>query len=63
MSKKKETYNKREKEKKKIQRKSEKAERKEQRKANNDKGKPLEQMLAYVDENGNVSSVPPSRVG
>jgi hypothetical protein len=60
MSRKKETYNKREKEKKKIKRQNDKAERKEQRKVNNDKGKPLEQMLAYIDENGNLTSVPPA---
>jgi hypothetical protein len=59
MSRKKETYNKREKEKQKIKRQNDKAERKEQRKVNNDKGKPLEEMLAYLDENGNLTSVPP----
>lgn len=63
MSRKKETYNKREKEKKKIKRQNDKAERKEQRKVNNDKGKPLEEMLAYIDENGNLTSVPPPPIG
>ena len=30
-----------------------------QRKLDNNKGKSLEDMLAYVDENGNISSTPP----
>jgi hypothetical protein len=59
MARKKETYNKREKDKKRIKQRMDKAEKKEQRKANSNKGKPLEDMLAYVDENGNLSSVHP----
>jgi hypothetical protein len=59
MSRKKETYNKRQKEKKRLQQRSEKAERKEQRKANNDKGKPLAEMMVYLDENGHLSPVSP----
>lgn len=61
MARKKETYNKREKEKKKIRRRMDKAEKKELRQTNNDKGKPLEEMLVYLDENGNLSSTPPER--
>lgn len=59
MARSKETYNKREKQKKKIRERIQKAEKREERKANNDKGKPLDQMLAYLDENGNLSSTPP----
>lgn len=50
---------KKEKEKKKLQKKKDKEQRKEERKANSMEGKPLEDMMAYVDENGNLSSTPP----
>lgn len=59
MAKSRETYNKREKEKKKIRLRNEKAEKREERKANKTKGKSLDDMLAFVDENGNLSSTPP----
>ncbi|WP_245957562.1 cold shock domain-containing protein [Chitinophaga flava] len=39
--------------------KEDKMQKKQERKTNNNKGKSLEDMLAYVDENGNLSSVPP----
>ena len=48
------TFSKKEKEKKKIQKRREKEEKMAQRKLDNNKGKSLEDMLAYVDENGNV---------
>jgi cold shock CspA family protein len=54
-----ETWNKKEREKKKQQNKKEKAERKQERKENAKPGKSLEDMLAYLDENGNLSSKPP----
>ncbi len=54
-----ETYSKKEKEKKKLQKRKDKQEKKEQRKANSNKGKSFEDMIAYVDENGNFSSTPP----
>ena len=54
-----ETVGKKEKEKKKAKNKQDKAQRKEERKANNNKGKSLESMMAYVDENGNLSPTPP----
>lgn len=54
-----ETYSKKEKEKLKQKKRKDKEEKKEDRKANAQKGQPLDQMLAYVDENGNISSVPP----
>lgn len=53
------TTAKKEKEKKKARQKQEKAEKMKARKENSQKGKSLEDMLAYVDENGNLSSTPP----
>lgn len=50
---------KKEKEKKKLEKKKEKEQRKEERKANSKEGKSLEEMMAYVDEYGNISSTPP----
>lgn len=61
MAKSKETFNKREKEKKKLQQRRDKAQRKEERKANNNKGKSMEDMFAFLDENGNLTSSPPER--
>ncbi len=54
-----ETWNKKEREKKKKQEKKEKAERKLERKENSKEGKSFEDMLAYLDENGNLTSKPP----
>jgi cold shock CspA family protein len=54
-----ETFNKKELEKKRLQKRKEKEQRKEERKANAKEGKTLEDMMAYVDENGNISSTPP----
>lgn len=54
-----ESYAKREKAKKKAKSKQDKAEKMAQRKENNDKGKSLEDMMAYIDENGNLSTTPP----
>lgn len=53
-----ETWNKKEREKKKKQSKKEKEEKKQERK-DNSKGKSLDDMMAYIDENGNISSTPP----
>ncbi len=53
------TFNKKEKEKKRLKKKKDKLQRKEDRKASSEKGKSLEDMLAYVDEDGNISSTPP----
>ena len=52
------TWNKKEREKKKQQNKKEKAEKKQERK-DNPKTKSLDDMMAYIDENGNLSSTPP----
>ena len=59
MAKSQETFNKKEKAKKKLQKRKEKEQRKEERKANAKEGKSLEEMMAYVDENGNISATPP----
>ncbi|MCD9016751.1 cold-shock protein [Parachryseolinea silvisoli] len=54
-----ETFSKRENEKKKDQKKKEKEQRKADRKANAKSGASLDDMMAYVDENGNITTVPP----
>ncbi len=59
MSKSQETFGKKEKQKKKAKQRQDKAEKMEERKANAKKGKSLDEMMAYIDENGNISSVPP----
>ncbi len=51
------TFNKKEREKKKLQRKKEKAERREEKK-NQEKSGKLEDMMAYVDEYGNIVDTP-----
>jgi cold shock CspA family protein len=52
------TFNKREKEKKRISKRIEKQQKKEERKANATGGL-LEDMLAFVDENGVITNTPP----
>ena len=59
MSKSKASFAKREKEIKRSKEKQEKQEKKQERKANAKSGKSLDDMMAYLDENGNLSSVPP----
>lgn len=54
-----ETIGKKERDKKKMKQRQEKAEKMEERKAKAKKGQSLEDMMAYVDENGNISSKPP----
>ncbi|NLR61033.1 cold shock domain-containing protein [Chitinophaga polysaccharea] len=54
-----ESFSKKENRNKKMKVKENKAQKKEERKVNNSKGKSLEDMLAYVDEDGNLSSEPP----
>ncbi|MPQ47294.1 cold shock domain-containing protein [Marinifilum sp. N1E240] len=53
-----ETYNKKEKEKRKLQKRKEKEARKEARKESGG-GKSFEDMIAYTDEFGNITSTPP----
>ncbi len=52
---------KQQKEKKKQQKKKEKEERKKERQENNAKGGDLSDMMAYVDEFGNITSEPPAK--
>ncbi|HYM93265.1 MAG TPA: cold shock domain-containing protein [Chitinophagaceae bacterium] len=59
MAKSKETFNKKEKEKKRLKQQQEKRQKMEQRKMNAKKGKTLEEMMAYLDENGNLTDKPP----
>jgi len=54
-----ETFSKKEKEKLRQKKRKDKQEKKDDRKASAQKGQPLELMLAYVDENGNIVSSPP----
>ncbi|MBK7852536.1 MAG: cold shock domain-containing protein [Bacteroidetes bacterium] len=59
MSKSQETFSKKEKEKKRQKKRLEKEQKKEDRKANSQGARSFEEMLAYVDENGRLSSTPP----
>jgi cold shock CspA family protein len=59
MAKAKETFGKKEKEKKRLKQRQDKHEKMQNRKANAKEGKSLEDMMAYLDENGNLSSTPP----
>ncbi len=54
-----ETMGKKEKEKKKQKIRQEKQEKKEERKLNNNKGKGIDAMMAYVDDDGNITATPP----
>ena len=60
MAKSNETFNKKEKEKKRQKKQQEKKEKAELRKASSGKGKGLEDMMAYIDENGNITDTPPT---
>lgn len=59
MAKSKQTFNKKEKEKARLKKRQDKEEKKEERKAYARNGNSLDEMLAYVDENGNLTSSPP----
>src|ERR1700749_1588563 len=59
MAKSKETFGTKEKEKKRLKHRQDKQEKMEERKANIKKGKSLDEMMAYIDENGNLSATPP----
>ncbi|MGR3811664.1 cold-shock protein [Jiulongibacter sp. NS-SX5] len=58
MAKSQETYSKKEKEKKKLRKRQEKMAKREERKANATSGS-LDDMIAYVDEFGNIVDTPP----
>lgn len=53
------TFSKKEKEAKRLKKRKEKEEKRLERKTNNNKGKSFEDMIAYVDEFGQLSSTPP----
>ena len=54
------SFNKREKEKKRLKRREDKQQKKEEKKANAESGNTkLEDMIAYVDEFGNITDTPP----
>jgi cold shock CspA family protein len=57
MGKSQETYNKKEKEKKRLKKREDKQQKAEERKANGSTG--LDNMIAYVDEFGNITDTPP----
>jgi len=54
-----ETWNKKEREKKRQKNKQDKAEKKQERREQAKDGNNLDNMMAYLDENGNLSSTPP----
>lgn len=54
-----ETFSKKEKEKLRQKKRKDKEEKREERKATAKKGLSLEEMMVYVDENGNITSTPP----
>lgn len=53
-----ETFSKKEREKKKLKKQQMKKERSDDRKVNSSKGQDLSEMMAYVDANGNLTTVP-----
>jgi len=53
------SFSKKEKEKKRIKARQDKAQKMQERKESNNGGKSLADMMAYVDENGNLVSTPP----
>ena len=59
MAKSQQTFSKKDKEKKRLAKRKEKQLKQEERKANNSKGLKLDDMMAYVDEDGNITDTPP----
>ena len=59
MAKSRETFNKKNNEFRKQKQRQDKREKQQERKLNAQKGKSLQEMMAYVDENGNISDMPP----
>lgn len=59
MAKSKITFEKRQKEIKRMKQREDKKTKMQERKANASKGKSLEDMIAYLDEDGNLTSTPP----
>jgi cold shock CspA family protein len=60
MAKSKVTTGKKEKEKKRLQQRREKEQKMQERKSNTSKGKSWEDMIAWTDENGNLTDTPPN---
>jgi len=58
MAKSQETFSKKEREKQRKRKQQDKQEKRQERKSNNNKGKSLEDMMAYLDENGNLTDKP-----
>lgn len=58
MAKSQETYNKKEKEKKRLKKRQDKQQKKAERKAKAESGE-VDNMIAYIDENGNITDAPP----
>lgn len=58
MSKSKQSFAKRQKEIQRLKQREDKKQKMEERKANGSKGKSLDDMMAYLDEDGNLSSNP-----
>ncbi|WP_207512931.1 cold-shock protein [Longitalea luteola] len=58
MAKSQDTFSKKDREKQRKRKQQDKREKMKERKNNNSKGKSLEQMMAYLDENGNLTSKP-----
>ncbi len=54
-----ETFSKKEKEKKKLKKRQDKEQKKEERIATSSKGKGIDEMMAYVDDYGNITDTPP----
>lgn len=52
------SFAKKEREKKKLQKQREKKEKMQERKDHKEKGKSLDDMMAYLDENGNIVDAP-----
>lgn len=55
------SYNKKARQQKRAKKQQDKLERREERKAHNNKGKGMEEMIVYLDENGNFTDVPPEK--
>lgn len=55
------TFNKKALQQKRAKKKQDKLEKREERKSNNDKGKSLDDMIVYLDENGNFTDIPPEK--
>lgn len=53
-----ETFTKREREKQRVKKQQEKKEKMKERKLNKEKGKSIDDMMAYLDENGNLTDKP-----